>query len=132
MALLSTPGLGAGVAISIALLVNLTLTPTLLLTFRNFFFRSTFRRLVGRLSAGGSDQHDRSLLTILVPLHCPLPSWCRLTPAEEAKMLRHTDEEAPLLESPRDSVSSINVTPESKLQPSGLWYRYGQFLMKPM
>lgn len=42
--LLSTPGLGAGVAIAVALIVNLTFTPCMLLTFPNFFRRSAAKK----------------------------------------------------------------------------------------
>ena len=69
--LLSTPGLGAGVSIAVALVVNLTFTPAMLLAFPNFFRRAIAKKCVARKGTAPFSRCVRPAL--ILQLSLPLP-----------------------------------------------------------
>eukprot|EP00056_Hartaetosiga_gracilis_P005999 m.91951 g.91951 ORF g.91951 m.91951 type:complete len:417 (+) comp12343_c0_seq3:94-1344(+) len=66
VSILRSPGLGAGIAIMIVLICNLTLTPAMLLLFNNFFRKCVKKRYCGNGKTDDSvatDEENESLLS---------------------------------------------------------------------
>ncbi|EGD81811.1 hypothetical protein PTSG_11885 [Salpingoeca rosetta] len=101
VSILRTPGLGTGLAILTVLICNLTLTPSILLTFNNFFKRSARSKCC---SSGEDDV---------------------ITDSEESALLVKGN---PSLQ---HAGHEDRVAAEHRAVHKSIWYKFGKFLMRP-